>query len=122
MKDLKYLAALTIPLSAVIGLYFKGVWCFLTPIYSFMIIPLLEQILPIDDSNYSESELKNKKVNTLFDWMLYLNLPIVYGLLIGALFLVTCVSLETYEFVGLILSLGMVLGTNGINVAHELGH
>lgn len=122
MNDLKYLAALTIPLSAAIGLTFQGVWCFLTPVYSFGIIPLLEMILPIDDSNYSETELKNKKVNTLFDWMLYLNLPIVYGLIIWSLITVTSTPLDTFEIIGLVLSVGMVLGTNGINVAHELGH
>lgn len=122
MKDLKYLAALSIPLSAVIGLHFKGVWCFLTPVYSFVIIPILEMLLPEDNKNYSESELEEKKVNKLFDWMLYLNLPIVYSLLIWALVTVTSLSLETYEFIGLVLSMGMVLGTNGINVAHELGH
>lgn len=122
MKDLKYLAALSIPLSAVIGLHFKGVWCFFTPLYSFVIIPILEMLLPQDNKNYSESELEEKKVNKLFDWMLYLNLPIVFGLLIWALITVTSLSLETYEFIGLVLSMGMVIGTNGINVAHELGH
>ncbi len=29
---------------------------------------------------------------------------------------------ERYKLVGLALSIGIVLGTNGINVAHELGH
>ena len=122
MKDLKYLAALTIPLTAVIGLYFQGIWCFLTPIYSFVIIPILEMILPVDNSNYTESEIENKNINAIFDWMLYLNLPIVYGLIIWSLIFVTSTPLETFEIIGLILSLGMVLGTNGINVAHELGH
>ncbi|WP_250433592.1 alkane 1-monooxygenase [Hanstruepera flava] len=122
MKDLKYLAALSIPLTALIGLHFKGLLCFLTPVFSFCIIPILELILPEDNTNYSEAELQNKMVNKLFDWMLYLNLPIVYGLIIWSLITVTTVPLETYEFVGLVLSLGMVLGTNGINVAHELGH
>ncbi len=122
MKDLKYLAALSIPLSAFIGLHFKGYWCFLTPVYSFVIIPVLEMLLPEDNKNYSKPDLEDKKVNKLFDWMLYFNLPVVYGLLIWALITVTSASLETYEFIGLVLSMGMVLGTNGINVAHELGH
>jgi alkane 1-monooxygenase len=78
MKDLKYLAALTIPISALISIYFKEYWSFFTLIYVFGIIPLLEMLLPQNMTNYSESELKNKKVNPLFDWMLYLNLPIVF--------------------------------------------
>lgn len=122
MKDLKYLAALSIPITAIIGLHFKGVWCFLTPIYSFVFIPLLEIILPENNTNYSETELKDKKVNKLFDWMLYLNFPVVYGLIGWFLFVVTTFTLDHIELFGLTLSLGMVLGTNGINVAHELGH
>src|SRR5210317_2158789 len=122
MKDLKYLAALSIPITAFIGLIFKGYWVFFTPVFSFVCIPLLELILPQDYSNYNSEESNNRTLNKLFDWMLYLNLPIVYGLLFTSLRVVTSVSLETFEFVGIILSTGMVLGTNGINVGHELGH
>ena len=32
------------------------------------------------------------------------------------------IHIEAYEFIGLIISVGIVLGVNGINVAHELGH
>ncbi|PNQ74806.1 alkane 1-monooxygenase [Hanstruepera neustonica] len=122
MKDLKYLAALSIPVTAVIGLLYQGFWMFLTPVYSFVIIPILELLLPQNNLNYSETEIADKKLNKLFDWMLYLNLPIVYFILIWSLMTVKSSPLETYEFIGLTLSLGMVLGTNGINVAHELGH
>lgn len=122
MKDLKYLAALSVPLTAFIGLYFKGYWFFLTPIYSFVFIPILELILPQDTSNYSPQTIKNRSIDKLFDWMLYLNLPITYILLFASLHLVTTHTLQNFEFIGIILSTGMVLGTNGINVGHELGH
>lgn len=122
MKDLKYLVAFTIPLSAVISLYFQGYLSYFTPIYAFVIIPLLELLLPIDKANYSEESIKEKKVNRLFDWMLYLNLPIVYGLLFASLIIISQNTLETFEFIGIMMSVGMVLGSNGINVAHELGH
>jgi len=122
MKNLKYLAALTIPLSAIIGLYFKGVWCYLTPIYSFIFIPVLELILPQDNSGFSEKTIEDRKANSIFDWLLYINLPIIYGFLIWGLLEISFNTLETFEFVGFVLSTGMVLGTNSINVAHELGH
>jgi alkane 1-monooxygenase len=121
-RDFKYLSALTVPLSLIIGLYFKDYWLFLTPIYLFVFIPVLELLLNEEHSNYSESEVSSRAVSTFFDWLLYLNLPIVYTLLIWSLFEVSNYPFETYEFVGLVLSLGMVLGGNGINVAHELGH
>ncbi len=122
MKDLKYLAAFTIPLTALISLFLKGYWSFLTPVYAFVLIPILELLLPQNNTNYSQDEIKNKTLNTLFDWLLYLNLPVTYAILITALVIVSSTSLETYEFIGLMLSVGMVLGTNGINVGHELGH
>jgi alkane 1-monooxygenase len=122
LKDLKYLSALTVPLSAIIGLYFKGFWLFFTPIYVFGFIPILELILKEENSNYLENEITSRSINPVFDWLLYLNLPIVYALLSWSFIEVSLYGFETYEFIGLVLSVGIVLGGNGINVAHELGH
>ncbi len=122
MKDLKYLAAFSIPLIAVIALYFKGVYSFLTPIYAFILIPVFEILLPHDPSNLEGEELEEKKRKKIFDWLLYLNLPVVYGVLLFAIFQISANTVETYEFVGIVFSVGIVLGVNGINVAHELGH
>lgn len=122
LKDLKYLLALTVPLSAIIGLYFKGFWLFFTPIYVFGFIPILELILKEENSNFSQNESTSRSINPIFDWLLYLNLPIVYALLSWSFIEVSLYGFETYEFIGLVLSVGIVLGGNGINVAHELGH
>ena len=122
MKDFKYLAALSIPLVALIGISLKGYYTFLTPIYTFVLIPFLELIFPVDNDNISEERSKNNLKNKLFDWLLYINLPIVYGLIAYSLFVVTSFNTERYEYVGLLFSIGIVLASNGINVAHELGH
>lgn len=122
MKDLKYLAAFSIPLMAFISLYFKGIYTYLVPVYAFVFLPILEMIFPIDARNLESEEVDSKLKNKLFDWLLYLNLPIVFGLVFYSLITVTTETFEVYEFVGFILSLGIVLAINGINVAHELGH
>lgn len=122
MKDLKYLTAFSIPLMAFIGIYFHGIFSFLTPFYAFVIIPILELLFPVDPYNISEEESQTRLKKKLFDWMLYLNLPIVYALVFFSLLVITTTALQTYEYIGLILSVGIVLGVNGINVAHELGH
>lgn len=122
LNDLKYLSALTVPLSLIIGLYFKGFWLFLTPIYIFVFVPLLELLLSENVDNYSKEEVYSRAVNSFFDWLLYLNLPVVYTLLAWSLLEVSSGVFETHEFIGLVLSAGIVLGGNGINVAHELGH
>ncbi len=122
MKDLKYLAALTIPISAAISIYFKGYMSFFTPFYAFVIIPVLEVMLPHDASNLEVEEVEIKSKNKLFDWMLYLNIPMVFGFMLFTLWDITQQSYALYEFIGLVFSIGIVFGVNGINVAHELGH
>ena len=54
--------------------------------------------------------------------MLYGNLPIVFGILGYGFYVISTGSLSTMETVGVVLSLGILLATNAINVAHELGH
>lgn len=82
----------------------------------------MELIFPVDTENLNSEEVGSKLKRKVFDWLLYLNLPVVYGLLAYGLFQVVSYPLETYEFVGMIFSVGIVLGVNGINVGHELGH
>jgi alkane 1-monooxygenase len=122
MKDLKYLAAFSIPLTAIFGLLLKSYWVFLTPVFAFVIVPLLEIIMPIDAQNLSETEAVSKSENRFFSILLYLNLPLIYGLLGWFLWSITYVDYTTSELIGLTFSAGIALGSNGINVAHELGH
>ncbi|MFD2822534.1 alkane 1-monooxygenase [Lacinutrix iliipiscaria] len=122
MKDLKYLAAFSIPLMACIGLYYKGVFSFLVPVYAFVLLPILELVFPLDTKNLEKEDVENKLKNKLFDWLLYLNVPIVFSLLYFTLRLVSTTVLENYEVIGFTISIGIVLAINGINVAHELGH
>ncbi|MEM5565661.1 alkane 1-monooxygenase [Psychroserpens sp. AS72] len=122
MKDLKYLAAFSIPIAAFISIYFKGSFVFITVIFSFVIIPILELLFPVENKNLESEDVENKLKNKIFDWLLYLNIPIVYGLVFFGIYEATNTPVETYELVGMIFSVGIVLGVNGINVAHELGH
>ena len=79
MKDLKYLAAFSIPLVCFLGLSFKGYWVWATPIFSFVCIPILELIFPVDTDNLNLDKADSKLNRKYFDWLLYLNLPLVFG-------------------------------------------
>lgn len=122
-KDLKYLVAYVAPLAAFTGLYFKGYASFGSIYVCFVLLPLLELILPYSRSNHSEDQENRRIKMKLFDWLLYLNLPLVY-LLLWYHFDVFAYhpSLSLFEKIGLTCSTGLILGTAGINVAHELGH
>ena len=119
---MKYLLAYSLPLIAFIGIYFGGFWSYSGVIFAFGIIPVLELILPTDEKNYTEADIENKLKNHFFDVLLYLNVFIVFGMLFFVLHKVSSEQLSFSEIIGTVLSLGVVLGSNGINVAHELGH
>lgn len=122
MNSLKYTAAYTLPLSALLGIWLGGWWSFLTPVYAFLAIPLLETLLPQDNTNLKPVDRATDSINPVFDFMLYVNFIIVYGLIwfVGDVY--SSNSSFSLEWVGVAFSLGIVLGTNGINVGHELGH
>ena len=122
MKDLKYVAAYSIPLAAIIGLTLKGFWAFFTPVFAFGLIPIFELMLPVRTENLEEPEVSAKLKNPLFDVLLYLNLPLIYGIVGWFLWSLTQFSYSTSELIGLTFSVGIAVGSNGINVAHELGH
>jgi len=122
MNDLKYLFAYTVPLAALASVLSKGVLTFTAPLYTFVFIPVLEMILADFDKKYSPAQKENRLNNFLFDLLLYLNIPFVFGILGYGLFLLSSSTYTTTEYVGITLSLGILLATNAINVAHELGH
>lgn len=119
---MKYLGAYSIPIVGILGIYFGGIWSYGALLFAFVAIPIMELLLPINKDNYDEETIIERTENRFFDVLLYLNVPIVYGSIIYSLIKITQNNLSTFEIVGITLSLGIILGANGINVAHELGH
>ena len=122
MRDLKYLFAYTVPVSTLISFSSFGVGTYTAVFYAFVVLPVLDIVLGSDDTNLSEKRVETKKINKIFDWMLYINLPIVYCLMIYGFTQVFKNDYSLFEMVGMSLSAGILLATNGINVAHELCH
>jgi alkane 1-monooxygenase len=122
MKDVKYLLAYSLPLSAVLALQWQGWWSWATVVLAFGIFPLLDTIVPYSKANYSEPEEKSRLSNRIFDLLLYICPLICLVLLYYYFQTIHTAILATYERVGLTFSVGVVLGALGINVAHELGH
>ena len=120
-RDLKYLAAYSTPAVFVLSTIMGGYWGYATIVYVFVLVPILELLLPQSQENLGEEDRVSKSKSRFFDFLLYANLPLVFGLL---LYFYQSI-LPQYDFtmiLGYALSLGIVVGANGINVAHELGH
>ena len=122
MKDLKYLMAFSVPLSVFISIYFRGFFSYTSMIYVFLFIPIIELFLPTNLSVFSEQETKSRLKDRFFDSLLYLNVPIVYIILFYGLHSFSNYDIKPYEYFGFAMSLGILLATNAVNVAHELGH
>ena len=122
MKNLKYLAGYIPIVSTCLSLYLQDVWSFLAVFVVFGIIPMMESFTPKSTVNFDDVEEENILTNRVFDWLLYLNVPLLYGVIISYFIILSSTELATFEIVGLTLSVGIACGSAGINVAHELGH
>ena len=122
MNDLKYLFAYTVPVAAYIAFESTGIGCYAAVFYAFFVLPVLDVVTGETQTNISKEAVLSKKNKRVFDWMLYLNLPIVFGLLFLVFTKIQATEYALYELIGMGLSAGILLATNGINVAHELGH
>jgi alkane 1-monooxygenase len=122
MRNLKYLAAYINPILAFVALILGGWWTYGVIVFSFVFVPLSEPFLSSSKDNYTPKEKESLLQNHFFDFLLYFNLVLVYALLFWFGFQLKVDTLSIFEIIGLTISLGIVVSSNGINVAHELGH
>jgi alkane 1-monooxygenase len=115
---LPYLA----PIAGFWGIW-QGGWASPGSVYiAFFLIPALEQLLPRSAYNLSSEEETQQAKNRFFDWLLYLHIPVLYGLIAYALHTQATQDRALWELAAMWLNVGLVVGAFGINVAHELGH
>ena len=118
MKDLKYLMSYSIALMAFLGISIGGFYNYLAVIYTFVFIPVLEVLVKRSDEKYTEQEKANRLLDPFFDILLYLNIPIVFGIFffsLDKLILTTSIS----DIVGIILSASIVTVSYTHLRAHE---
>ncbi|WP_417590038.1 alkane 1-monooxygenase [Owenweeksia hongkongensis] len=122
IKALKYLLVYSLPLAVFFSFRQEGWSTFLPIAYSFGVIPVLELFIKPSSTNIDEAEQEFRKADFLYDFLLYLIVPIQVGFMIWYFFIIENVEVNTATFWGRTISLGLMCGVLGINVAHELGH
>jgi alkane 1-monooxygenase len=111
----KYIGVFIFAFTGWVAFTTTGWTTYLPVLFSFVLIPVIELFLP---EQKGQSEVKNKRA---YDFLLYAVVPIQYGLL--GLFLFSMADdLTLFSKTGRILSMGILCGVYGINVAHEFGH
>lgn len=121
-RDLKYLLSYLLPLVTYFSIQGSGIWSFSTVVLAFCLIPIIELVAPQWKDNFTREEQDTRSNLWFFDFLLFLNVLWIYGLLVFFVFSINSNQWTYWEWTGKVLSLGIVLGSNGINVAHELGH
>ena len=121
-QDVKYLIAYLGPAATVAGLWLGGGWSLGIVYVAFGVIPLLEFVFPQRTDNAAPDAENERSHTRFFDFLLYLHVPILYGILIYAFYLVGNQRLTMFETFCLVANVGTLVGAFGINVGHELGH
>jgi alkane 1-monooxygenase len=122
MKIFKYLAPASLYLAAIGSFFMHGIFVWLPVIYIFGVIPIVEIWMKADAVNMSKAEEDLAKANKMYDYMIYLIVPLQFLALFCFFKGLGQPELSGIDIAGRIASLGMLCGTFGINVGHELGH
>ncbi len=122
IRPFKYASPLIVFALAWLGFYSTGILTFAAFIYGFCLIPLFELMIKPDNQNLSAAEEEIAKADRTYDYLLYLIVPIQYISLFLFLFSLQQEGLTWIDITGRIVSMGLLCGTFGINVGHELGH
>ena len=118
----KYLSPLIIYVLAWLSFTSIG-WLAWGPIlYAWVLMPVAELFISPDKKNLSAAEEELVKKNRVYDYLLYI--IVVFQFIALYLFLNSfkASQLSGWDIAGRVCSMGLLCGTFGINVAHELGH
>lgn len=121
-KYIKYLNPLVLYALAILSFTNTGLWCWLPMIFSWIFIPTVELFLNPNTKNMTTAEEEFAKADKAYDYLLYLVVFLQMPTLFFFLYSFGEADLRTVDIVGRVATMGMLCGTFGINVAHELGH
>ena len=122
IRVFKYLSPISIYLLAIAAFTYSGWFCWLPLMYAWVLLPFIELFARPDETNMDAAEEELARQNRSYDYMLYLIVVFQYAVLYYFLRSMQQPGLSGWDITGRIYSMGLLCGTFGINVAHELGH
>jgi alkane 1-monooxygenase len=122
IKAFKYLSPVIVYVLAWLAFTQTGwlTWC--PMLYAWVLLPLAELFIDADAKNMSAAEEDLAKKNRIYDYMLYIIVILQFVILYKFLSTIQQPHLQWWEITGRVWSMGLLCGTFGINVGHELGH
>lgn len=122
IRTAKYLTPLLVFLLAVLAFNSRGITTYGAVLFAWVMIPAIELLLPPDPANLSAAEEEMARRNPVYDWILYFIVILQFLSVFYYLYRMKTDDLNMFDTVGRVLTMGLLCGTFGINVGHELGH
>ncbi|WP_301402647.1 alkane 1-monooxygenase [Polaribacter huanghezhanensis] len=122
MKSLKFLTVFSLPISVYFSFNMNGWYTFLPLFLFFGIVPILEFLFKPTPENFNKEQEQIEKENKMYTYILYLTVPVQLYFLYLFFYAIQEPHLTTFELIGRLFGMGLMSGTLGINVGHELGH
>jgi alkane 1-monooxygenase len=122
IKSFKYLTPFVLYVLAMISFRGNGILCWLPLLYTFFVVPSVELLIKPDAKNLDEVEEALAKSNKSYDLILYAAVVMQYFSLYTFFNSIQIAGISNVDIAGKVITMGLLCGTFGINVAHELGH
>lgn len=122
VRALKYGLVFVLPVSVMFAFYTSGFWTWFPLMLVFGIIPLIELMFKPDEENMDSVEMEIVKKDRLYDYVIYSSVIYQYVFLVLFFLSFSDEGATALDLVGRTVSMGLMCGVFGINVAHELGH
>ncbi|UEG50487.1 alkane 1-monooxygenase [Ferruginibacter lapsinanis] len=122
IKAFKYLSPVTVYILAWLAFTNKGLLTWSPLVYAFLLLPLAELFIKPDPKNFDAAEEELAKKDKMYDYMLYFFVVLQFVVLWVFLRSMQQDVLNWWEIIGRVWTMGLLCGTFGINIGHELGH
>lgn len=122
MSALPYYLIFLVPVSVVAGYTLGGLFTFITPLFVFVLVPVLDILMGVSKENLSHQEEHHLKDALHFKIITWFCVPVQVTLVFWGAFVIAYEMMDPVEAAGFVLSVGISSGILGINVSHELQH
>jgi alkane 1-monooxygenase len=122
MVKFKYFSAFIVPLLGLLTFNSTGFIAYIGIISLYVVVPILENFLPQNTYNLTSIEKELATETIFYDVVLYLSVPLHLFVVYQFLITVSNPSILLSDLIACVLFMGTILGVNGINIGHELGH
>lgn len=117
----KYTTIYFLPITVAFSFLSSGFLAFTPLILYFILLPLVDHFLPQSTMNFDEEERIAAENDSFYSALLFTLIPIQIGFLIWFLSFVSTID-NLPDLIAKSWAMGIMCGTIGINVGHELGH